>query len=142
PDPQVRVLKVLAGEVDGQFRRLELRDLGLFVQSQKRGGYHILRWKSASGADTSVLLNWSAPDPVLRRLIRDKRFRRALSLGIDRVKRSEIAWRGLAKPQQATVSRESRHFQDPEGKEIFDVWAPCYADFAVANPNRLLDEIG
>jgi peptide/nickel transport system substrate-binding protein len=141
-DPQVRVLKVLAGEVDCQFRRLELRDLALFVQGQKRGGYHILRWKSASGADTSVLLNWSAPDPVLRPLIRDKRFRRALSLAIDRDKCNEIAWRGLGVPQQATVSRESWHFQDPAGKKLFDEWAHNYADFDLPRANRLLDDMG
>jgi peptide/nickel transport system substrate-binding protein len=141
-DPQVRVLKVLAGEVDCQFRRLELRDLGLFAQGQKRGDYRILRWQSQSGAETSVLLNWSAPDPVLRQLIRDKRFRRALSLGIDREKCNEIAWRGLATPQQATVSRAGWHFQDPEGKKLFDEWANSYAEFNLAEGNRLLDEMG
>jgi peptide/nickel transport system substrate-binding protein len=141
-DRQVRVLKVLAGEVDCQFRSLELRDLGLFVQGQKQGDYRILRWQSASGGETTVLLNWSAPDPVLKSLIRDKRFRRALSLGIDRDKCNEIAWRGLATPQQATVSRESWHFQSPEGKEIFDEWARSYAQFDLKEGNRLLDEMG
>jgi peptide/nickel transport system substrate-binding protein len=141
-DRQVRVLKVLAGEVDCQFRSLELRDLGLFVQGQKRGDYRILRWKSASGGETTVLLNWSPPDPVLRRLIRDKRFRRALSLGIDREKCNEIAWRGLATPQQATVSRESWHFQSPEGKKVFDEWARSYAQFDLKKANRLLDDMG
>jgi peptide/nickel transport system substrate-binding protein len=141
-DPQVAVLKVLAGEVDCQFRALELRDLALFAQGSRRGDYRILRWQSASGAETSVLLNWSAPDPVLRPLIRDKRFRRALSLGIDREKCNEIAWRGLATPQQATVSRESWHFQDPEGRKLFDEWARSYADYNPAEANRLLDAIG
>lgn len=141
-DPQVAVLKVLAGEVDCQFRALELRDLALFAQGQKRGNYRILRWQSASGAETSVLLNWSAPDPVLRQLLRDKRFRRALSLGIDREKCNEIAWRGLATPQQATVSRESWHFRSPEGRKLYDQWARSYADYNPVEANRLLDEIG
>jgi peptide/nickel transport system substrate-binding protein len=141
-DPQVRVLKVLAGEVDCQIRRLELRDLGLFAQGKKRGDYRILRWQSASGGETSVLVNWSAPDPVLRNLLRDKRFRRALSLGIDRDKCNEIAWRGLATPQQATVSREAWHFQSPEGQRLFDEWAHSYAQFDLAAGNRLLDEMG
>ena len=122
---------------------LELR--GTWASScreRNEATYRILRWQSASGGETTVLLNWSAPDPVLKALIRDKRFRRALSLGIDRDKCNEIAWRGLATPQQATVSRESWHFQSPEGKKIFDEWARSYAQFDLKEGNRLLDEMG
>jgi peptide/nickel transport system substrate-binding protein len=133
---------VLAGEVDCQFRTLELRDLSLFTQGKERGDYRILRWQTASGGETTVLLNWDAPDPVMRRLIRDRRFRRALSHGIDREKCNEIAWRGLATPQQATVSRQGWHFQSPEGKQVFEEWARSYADYDPAKANRLLDEMG
>lgn len=142
PEPQLRVLKVLAGEVDCQFRLLELRDLALYLRGQERGNYRVLRWKSASGAETAVLVNWSPPDPMLRKLIRDQRFRRALALGIDRRKCALVAWRGLATPQSATVSQEAWHFQDPEGKKLFLEWKESYAEFNLKKANRLLDEMG
>lgn len=142
PEPQVRVLKILAGEVDCQFRGMELRDLGLFLQGQERGGYRVRLWKSAAGAEPAININWSAPDPVLRRLIRDQRFRKALALGIDREKCNQIAWKGLLQPQAATISQESWHFADEEGQALFEAWKRADADFDLERGNRLLDEMG
>jgi peptide/nickel transport system substrate-binding protein len=143
PDPQVRVLKILAGEVDCQYRGAELRDLALFLKGQKRGRYRVFRgWTSASGANPSILLNWSDPDPVLRKLIRDKRFRRALAYGIDRDTCNQLAWRGLLEPQNATISREAWHFADEAGSELFAEWERVFSEFDLDKGNALLDEMG
>lgn len=141
-EPQVSVLKVLSGEVDCQFRGLQLRDLALFVKGQERGKYRIKMWKSAAGAEPAVNLNWSDNDPVLRQLIRDQRFRKALALGIDREKCNEIAWRGMLQPQAATVSREAWHFGDEEGQALFRAWEQADADFDLDRANALLDDMG
>ena len=37
PEPQVRVLKILAGEIDCQYRGMELRDLALYLKGQEKG---------------------------------------------------------------------------------------------------------
>ena len=142
PDPQVRVLKLLSGEIDAQFRLVDLRDLGLYLDGRKSGDYRVIRWDEATGGETSFLLNWSAPDPGIRALLREFKFREALSLAIDRNKCNDVAWRGLATPQQATISREAWHFQSPEGKRIFDAWAKSFTEFDIPHANRLLDEIG
>jgi len=143
PDAQVRVLKILAGEVDCQYRGAELRDLALFLKGQRQGGYQVFRdWTSASGANPAILINWSDPDPVLRRLIRDQRFRKALALGIDREKCNEIAWRGLLQSQAATVSKEAWHFADPFGQALFELWKRTDAEFSLEKANALLDEMG
>jgi len=142
PDPQVRVLKILAGEVDCQYRGMALEDLSLFLKGQERGGYRVLKWESTAGAQPAILINWSDNDPVLRQLIRDQRFRRALALGIDRVKCNEIAWRGLLQPQAATVSQEGWHFADVIGQELFEKWKQADADFELNKANALLDEMG
>lgn len=141
-DPQLRVLKILAGDVDAQFRMLDLRDHALYLEGRKRGGYRVLRWSRGSGGSSSVILNWDDPDPVLRGILRDVRFRRALSLAIDREKCNEIAWRGLGRPQQGTISRESWHFRSPEGKAALDAWAESWARFDLAAANALLDDMG
>ena len=142
PDAQVRVLKLLSGEIDAQFRLVELRDIGLYAESAKQGDYRIIRWLEASGGRTSFVLNWSPAEPGMRELMRTFKFRAALSLGVDRNKCNDVAWRGLAIPQQATISRESWHFQTPEGHKIFDTWAKSYAEFDLPKANKLLDEIG
>jgi len=142
PDPQVRVLKILAGEVECQDRGMELRDLALYLKGQGPGDYQVRRWKSTAGAEPAILINWTAPDPVLRQLIRDQRFRKALALGVDREKCNEIAWRGLLQPQAATVSQEGWHFADSEGQVLFEAWKRADADFDLQRGNALLDEMG
>ena len=79
---------------------------------------------------------------MLRKLIRDQRFRKALAYGVDRVKCNEIAWRGLLEPQAATVSQEGWHFADEDGQSLFEEWKRADADFDIDAGNRLLDEMG
>jgi len=142
PDGEVRTLSLLAGEVDAQFRLISLLDYGLYTKGRKKGGYRLLKWLRGSGARNALVPNWDEKDPVLRSLIRDPRFRRALSLGVDRVKMNEIAWHGLGTPQQATISRESWHFRTPEGAALFDEWTRAWAEHDPARANALLDEMG
>lgn len=142
PNAQVRVLKILSGEVDAQFRLAEARDLGLYKDGAKRGDYRVILWKEAAGGATSLLMNWTPPDPQMRELLRDVRFRKALSHAIDRQKCNEVAWRGLGVPQQATVSREAWHFLSKEGQKVFNDWAQSYAKFDLVEANRYLDEMG
>ena len=141
PDPQVRVLKILAGEVDCQYRGMEIRDLALYMDGQGPGGFQVRQWKTTTGAQPAILINWTDPDPVLRKLIRDQRFRRALALGVDREMCNEIAWRGLLQPQAATVSQEGWHFADEEGQAVFEAWMRADADFDLDRANALLDEM-
>ncbi len=142
PNMQVRVLKILSGEIDAQFRLVEPRDLGLYMDGRKTGDYRVIMWTEASGGATSLLMNWSPPDPATRELLRNMQFRKALSLAIDRDKCNEVAWRGLGKPRQATISREAWHFRTPEGQKVFDAWAKSYVDFDLKEANRILDEMG
>jgi len=142
PDHQVRLLKILAGEVDCQFRLPKSRDLSLYLKGQKKGGYTVRRWTDGSGGDPSVVLNWSAPDPVLRELIREQRFRKALAFAIDRDKCNAIAWQGLLQPQAATISEESWHFDDEEGRVLFEEWKRTYSEYNRELADRLLDDIG
>ncbi|HUU23156.1 MAG TPA: ABC transporter substrate-binding protein [Phycisphaerae bacterium] len=142
PDQQVQVLKMLAGEIDCQYRGIQVMDLALFLKGTRSGRYRIKMWESTNGAEPGILVNWSAPDPVLRGLIRDRRFRRALALGIDREKGNQIAWRGMCTPQGSTISEESWHFAGEEGRRLFEEWKSAFAEYNLDKANTLLDEMG
>jgi peptide/nickel transport system substrate-binding protein len=88
------------------------------------------------------MVDWSPPDLVLRKLVRDARFREALSLGIDRDKCNQIAIHGLDHPQQATISPMAWHFKVPGGRKVYDDWAKAYSKFDIPAANKLLDEMG
>lgn len=142
PESQIRVLRVLAGEIDCQFRDLDLRDFTLFMEGREKGEYHVKMWESASGAEPAINLNWSDNDPILRKLIRDQRFRKALAAAIDRKKINAVAYKGLLEPQAATVSEEAWHFLNDEGKRLFEKWKMTDADFNILKANELLDQMG
>ena len=147
-DPQVRVLQLLSGDVDCEFRALDLRDLDLYKMSEKAGRYRIRMWQTGNGADPGLILNWSPrfpdkrPDTALRELMREQRFRKALALGIDRDKINTVVYRGFCVPQGATTSRESWHFADAEGQALFRQWEQTDAEFNLEKGNALLDDMG
>lgn len=140
--PQVQVLQMLSGDVDCEFRSLDLRDLDLYKMGEDRGNYRIRMWQTATGAEPGLIVNWSPPDPVLRTLVRDQRFRKALALGIDREKINTVVFKGFCVPQGATISRESWHFADEEGQALFREWEQTDAEFNLEKANALLDEMG
>ncbi len=141
-DPQVQVLQMLSGDVDCEFRAPDLRDLDLYKMSEERGRFRIRMWQTGTGAEPGLILNWSPPDLVLRELIRDQRFRKALALGIDRVKINTVVYKGFCEPQGATTSREAWHFADEEGQALFRQWEQTDAEFDLDKANALLDEMG
>src|SRR6185295_13630156 len=65
---------------------------------------------------------------------RDVRFRRALSLAVDRDELNEVVYIGLAKPSNNTIMQRSALFK-PEYATRWAIYDPRQA-------NRLLDEIG
>ena len=141
-DPQVAVLKILSGEVDCQWRGTDLDDLQLYLQGQQEGHYRVRRWRSTSGAVPAFLVNWSPPDPVLRKIFRDRRFRKALSVAIDRNRVNVLVYHGLLQPQAATISAESWHFNSPEGRALFNQWKETDAEYDPRRANAWLDEMG
>ncbi len=73
-------------------------------------------------------------DPVWRRLLRDVRFRRALSLAINRHEINRVMYFGQAIESQNTVLPESPLFKPS--------YQTSWASFDLAQANKLLDAIG
>ena len=78
----------------------------------------------------------------IRDVLRDKRFRQALSMGIDRQRMIDVAWNGVGEAKQATLSPQSPHFASAQGREVYRKWAAAYVNFDAAAANALLDEMG
>jgi peptide/nickel transport system substrate-binding protein len=76
--------KANAGELDLLFRGLSMSDIPVLKEGEKAKGYGTLLWPYARGTELALYPNLNTVDPVWRQLNRDLRFRRALSLGIDR----------------------------------------------------------
>ena len=104
---------------------LNMRDSGLDVS-------YALRQGAIEGFQRT---GFPAPkDEEWRKLMRDVRFRRALSLAIDRDELNQVVYIGLAKPSNNTIMPRSELFK-PE-------YATKWANYDPKLANKLLDEIG
>ena len=114
------------GESDLQPRYLGLRDYTFLRDAAKTSGIKALLWEKGSGSEVAFYPNMNANDETWRKLNRDVRFRRALSLAIDRQELSEVVY--------GTVMPRSALFRP----ELATKWAT--RDLKTAN--KLLDEVG
>ncbi len=122
------------GEADLQPRYLNMRDYTFLRKSAKTSGVDVRLWESGSGSQLAIYPNLNANDEEWRKLNRDVRFRRALSLAIDREELNQVVYIGLAKPSNNTIMQRSELFK-PE-------YASKWATYDPKLANKLLDEIG
>jgi peptide/nickel transport system substrate-binding protein len=126
--------KANAGEEDLLFRGLSMGDIPVLKEGEKAKGYKTLLWPYARGTELALYPNLNTADPVWRGLNRDLRFRRALSLGIDRKTLNNALLFGLGHEGNNTIVPESPLFS-PELRTTNAAYDPAEA-------SRLLDEIG
>lgn len=131
---QLIPVKTGAGETDLQSRGLFFKDYTFLKDSEERSGLVTHLWTTAQGAHQAVYPNLNAKDEVWREVFRDVRFRRALSLAIDREEINQIMYYGLAMGGNNTVLPQSPLYKP----EYRDNWA----SYDVERANGLLDEMG
>ena len=126
--------KTGAGDSDLQARYISFDDYTFLKAAEKRGKINVHLWDRGVGSQIALLPNLTTKDETWRAVFRDVRFRRALSLGINRDEINDAIYYGLARPSADTVLPESPLFKD------------AYARAFVANDpdkaNALLDEAG
>jgi peptide/nickel transport system substrate-binding protein len=133
-DDKLIPAKTGAGDVDLQVRYLRFDNYTFLKQSEKRNQYHVRLWEKALGSQIALYPNLNAEDPEWRKLMRDVRFRRALSLGINRHEINEVVYFGLGRESSNTVLQRSALFR-PEFRS-------AWTKFDLKAANALLDSIG
>ena len=122
------------GEADLQCRYLNMRDYTYLQKSAKTSGVLVRLWEQGSCSQMALYPNMNAKDETWRKLNRDARFRRALSLGVDRDELNEVIFLGLARPSANTIMQRSVLFK-PE-------YATKWATHDPKQANELLDDVG
>ncbi|MEQ8246904.1 MAG: ABC transporter substrate-binding protein [Alphaproteobacteria bacterium] len=126
--------KAGSGEVDLQARAIFFNNFPFLKQGEERNDYETYLWREAKGSHVALFPNLNIDDPEWRALFRDVRFRRALSLAIDRSLINEALYFGLAFEGNNTVLPDSPLF-----KEEYQLkWATFDPDQA----DELLDAMG
>lgn len=124
-----------AGEVDLQARGLDFRNVAILKKGEKENGnYRTLLWGNGAASQIAIYPNLNFADPVWREVMRDVRFRRALSLGIDRRMINRALYFGLAQEGGMTALPNSPLHNPAD--------LAAWSDMDIDQGNRLLDEMG
>ncbi len=126
--------KCTAGESDLQARGLSFSDITALKNGEARGNYVTHLWPIATGAQIALYPNLNYDRPAFRDILRDVRFRRALSLGIDRHLINRSLYFGLAAESNNMVLPQSELFS-PKLAQKWAMHDPVQA-------NQLLDDMG
>lgn len=126
--------KTASGDASLQARYLNFEDYTFLKQNEALNNYRVRLWENSQGSYAALIPNQNASDPVWRGVVRDVRFRRALSLGINRHDINQALFFGLARESADTVLPQSPLFQD----DYMSRWSGFDPDQA----NQLLDQAG
>jgi peptide/nickel transport system permease protein len=127
------------GEVTAQSRSIGVKDYTMLMRQRKQGGYQVYHWKSTGAKGFAFNLNRRVPkgDREIAdkaKLLKDKRFRQALSFAVDRAAIVEATGSGLSSP----------HAIGPVAPSFFEVpgAGERYLKQDLDAANQLLDACG
>ncbi len=126
--------KTGAGETDLQARYLRFDNVPFLKEAEENGNFNTYLWSLGKGSQLALFPNLNTNDPVWRGLMRDVRFRRALSLAIDREEINQSIYFGLAQPSANTVMPQSPLYRDE--------YAQSWTAYDMDKANELLDAAG
>ncbi len=129
--PNLIPAKAGLGEADLQARYVKIRDYTFLQNSAKSSGVSVRLWEFGTGSQLALFPNLNTNDAAWRKLLRDVRLRRALSMAIDREELNQVIYLGLATPSNNTIMRRSELFK-PE-------YATKWASYEPQAAGRLLD---
>lgn len=133
--PEAVNFKAAAGQLDFQSRHLLVSNVPFLLANRERSDCDVYLNPSRD-TDLGIRINLSYRlDAEIGDLLGDMRFRRALSLGIDRSEINETFMLGLGIPSASVPTPESRYYPGIE-------WAGRWAGHDIVTANRLLDEMG
>lgn len=145
-DPEANKLQVQQGAVDfafGYFNQISLSDVQGMRDSADRAGTEVLLWDGGSGTGSIFFFNYDYIDDDLRKLIREPKFRQALSHAFNREAVQKSVYFNTGFPTTGTMSPKAIEYSiNDTGKAAFESWRDAYIQYDPEKAKSLLDELG
>ena len=132
-DNEVRILKLVNGEAEYKAQSVQLASAPILLENQEKGDYTVQL--NPDIAFPVFSFNVTSEDPNKRAVFGDVRFRRAMSVALDRDQINEVAYFGQGRPLQYNGFSPLPDFMPAELET-------AYAQFDPDMAKSLLDEIG
>ena len=133
-DNEVRILKLVNAEVDYKAQSLGLSAAPLLLENQEKGDYTV-ELRPAISINGVFSFNLTSEDPGKRAVFGDLRFRKAMSIAMDRDEINEVANFGLGVVRQYIGFSPTPAFVDEK-------WATFATEYDPDGAKALLDEVG
>jgi len=132
-DNEVRILKLINGEVDYKSQSVRLESAPILLENQEAGNYSVQLAPTVSVPAFSF--NLTSTDPGKAEVFGNLKFREAMSVAINRDELNEVAFFGQGTPSQVLPFNPQPSFLDPK-------WASHMAQYDPELAKSKLDEIG
>jgi len=132
-DNELRILTLVNGEADYKSQSLQLSSAPMLLEGQEKGDYTI--YLKPEITLSNISFNVTHQDLGKREVFGDLRFRKAMSVAINREEINEVALFGLGTPKQYTGFSPMPDFIDKKWESYMIQYDPGMA-------NSLLDQIG
>jgi peptide/nickel transport system substrate-binding protein len=111
-----------------------MQNSSLLLANLPQGKYKLVPKMSTASVGVLLAPNLNHKDPVMKKILSDSRFRKAISLAIDRKEINKITCMGKGTPRQAAPLKGSDYYSD--------TYANAFLEHDPAKANALLDEMG
>ena len=135
-DPEVRLAKFIAGEVD--YMAITAKDFPMLKSKELAGGpFTVFKAQPTQPTPSPVHIafNFDVTDPELKELFRNTEFRRAMEYLLDRGRIIDEVYNGLAIPGAGLVLPANKAFYNAKIEKIIRPYAPNKA-------KEILDKLG
>lgn len=126
--------KAGAGEADLQGRYIRLDNYTFLKGGEERGDYTVRLWQNGAGSQYALYPNLNSNNPIWRELVRQREFRHALSIGINRHEINQVIYFGLAEATGNTVL--------PGCNLHTNAYQSSWSYFDLDTANEMLDALG
>ena len=135
---ETALFSLMRGDVLMQNRHIEFKDFPLLQAATKGGKIEIYHWIRAGNHGFCLMVNqsYTGADEFARQLLRERKFRWALSHALHRKEISELFFFGFGEPRQPSPIVQSPYYE--YGRR----YSETALEYDLEKANRLLDELG
>jgi len=128
--------RAIAGEIDMQQRHILLDKVSVLKRDAEKGNYRVRFWPNLGGSEAIIYINqtWQG-DPETETWLRNRDFRIALSLAIDREEINESIFLGIGQPRAFVAMPDNPFYPGPD-------YEKKYAVRDLEQSNAILDTLG
>ncbi len=130
--PEVLTLRVTSGEIDMQYRQMQIANLALYKASEAKGDYKTVLGVLAS--HIGINLNLTTKNKPLAEFFNQRDVRIAISQAVNRDNMNKLVYNGLLKPRQYSPL--------PMSPQYYEKLSTAYINYDPDAANKLLDAAG